>query len=78
MSRSRKHTPVTGVTGARSEKRDKVAAHRRERRRVRHVLHAEPAAEVLPHTRELSNPWAYDKDGKLYRGAAIAPRELRK
>ena len=78
MSRSHKHTPITGITTAASEKRDKVAAHRRERRRVRTALHTEPAADVLPHARELSNPWAYAKDGKVYRGAALMARERRK
>lgn len=78
MSRSRKRTPITGITTASSEKRDKLAAHRRERRRVRTVLHATPSADVLPHRRELSDPWTYAKDGKVYRGAGLPAAERHK
>lgn len=68
MSRSRRRTPVCGITTARSEKEDKIAAHRRERRRVHTVLGVEPARDLLPHRRELSNVWSYAKDGKQYLG----------
>lgn len=78
MSRSRKKTPITGISLADSEKAEKQANHRRERRRVRQVLAAEPEAEVLPHTRELSNPWLMSKDGKVYRAAWKDPGALRK
>lgn len=66
MARSRKQTPVSGNTCANSEKADKLAAHRRERRKVRQTLHVEPESEVLPLTREVSNVWAFAKDGKHY------------
>jgi hypothetical protein len=46
MSRSRCHTPVTGVTKSASYKRDKVLAHRRQRRRVRTAL-ASGMVEVI-------------------------------
>ncbi len=78
MSRSRRRTPVCGITTARSEKADKVAAHRRERRRVHVALGVEPAREVLPHRRELSNVWSYAKDGKQYLGPRTRPEYLRK
>lgn len=78
MSRSRKRTPIAGISGAASEKADKQANHRRERRRVRQVLGVEPEREVLPHTRELSNPWVMSKDGKVYRAAWKEPGHLRK
>ena len=78
MSRSRKRTPVIGITTARSEKADKVAAHRRERRRVRQTIQAAPEAEILPHTRELSNVWAFAKDGKRYAPHWVGPKDLRK
>jgi hypothetical protein len=38
MSRSRRKTPVTGITKAESDTRDQVLAHRRQRRRVRTAL----------------------------------------
>ena len=47
MSRSRRHAPFIGWTTARSEKRDKAAAHRRERRRV-HVALASGALATGP------------------------------
>lgn len=78
MSRSRKKTPITGITTATSEKQEKLANHRRERRCVRQVLVADPAPEVLPHSRELSNPWAMAKDGKVYRASWKDPKALRK
>jgi hypothetical protein len=78
VSRSRKKTPIVGFTTAESEKAEKQANHRRERRRVRQVLAAEPEAEVLPHTRELSNPWLMGKDGKVYLAAGGDPGMLRK
>ena len=77
MGHSRRKAPITGITSAESEKADKQAAHRRERRNVRERLAVEPAADLLPHTRELSNPWAYAKDGKVYRGRRITARERR-
>jgi hypothetical protein len=63
MSRSRRKTPVAGLTTAESEKQDKRRANRRLRRRVRAILPAEPDA-VLPDLREVSCVWAFDKDGK--------------
>jgi hypothetical protein len=38
MSRSRRKTPVTGVTTSAGDKRDKILAHRRQRHRVRTAL----------------------------------------
>ena len=78
MARSRKKNPVTSVAVAASEKADKQAAHRRERRKVKQRLHTEADSEVVPHTREVSDPWAMAKDGKVYRGRAIAPKDRRK
>jgi hypothetical protein len=78
MSRSRKHTPKGGITTAASDKDDKRQAHQRERRRVRVVLAVDPAPELLPHRRELSDPWAMAKDGKTYYGHDAAPHVLRK
>jgi hypothetical protein len=76
MARSRKKTPTTGITTAESEKADKMAAHRRERRRIRQLLPVEP--DILPHTREISSPWLMAKDGKQYLGNQTKPEHLRK
>lgn len=64
MSHSKRKTPVRGVTTCESEKSDKAAAHRRIRRSVAVALHVDATAEVLPHEKELSNPWLMGKDGK--------------
>jgi hypothetical protein len=78
MTRSRKKTPITGITSAESEKADKTVAHRKERRKVRTVLQVDPESDVLPHTREVSDPWSMAKDGKVYLGDRIAPKDRRK
>ena len=78
MARSRRKTPIVGITGAVSEKAEKQAAHRKERRKVRAVLAQAPEAEVLPHAREVSDPWSMSKDGKTYVGARLSAKDRRK
>lgn len=78
MTHSRKKTPIVGTTSADSEKADKLQAHRRERRKVREVLHVEADPEVLPHTHEVSDPWVMAKDGKIYVGDELSAKQLRK
>ena len=63
MSRSRRKTPVCGITTSDTEKQDKRLANRRLRRKVRVALAAQPDG-VLPAVREVSSVWAFDKDGK--------------
>lgn len=67
MSRSRRHTPICGMTTARSEKGDKRQAHRRLRARTRTVAARDhPGTDsVWPIPREVSDPWDMAKDGKL-------------
>lgn len=64
MSRSRRKTPVRGLTASDSEKQDKRFANRRLRRKVRVALATEPN-RVFPALREVSCVWAFDKDGKV-------------
>lgn len=78
MSRSRRKTPIRGITTSESEKADKLRAHRAERRKVRAILGKDPDGDRLPHRREISNPWMMDKDGKHYLGRDADPRDLRK
>jgi hypothetical protein len=78
MSHSRRNTPIRGITSSESERQDKQLAHRRERRRIRAVVQSKPDAAVLPHTRELSNPWAMAKDGKMRFDPAKYPKLMRK
>jgi hypothetical protein len=62
MSRSRCHTPVTGVTKSESDTRDQVLAHRRQRRRVRTAL-ASGMVEVIMR-RKAGNVWSVATDGQ--------------
>ncbi|MBU3032394.1 hypothetical protein [Paracoccus marinaquae] len=63
MSRSRKRTPVVGITTAPSDKPYKVAEHRRERRSAKVSIGngAEPE-----HPKAFGDPWRGEKDGKAY------------
>jgi hypothetical protein len=78
MTRSRKKTPISGITAARSEKQDKRLANRKVRRAVKQALAASASLDVLPHRRELTSPWTMAKDGKTWFDAARYPEELRK
>jgi hypothetical protein len=75
MSRSRRHTPIFGITTGDSEKQDKRQANRLLRRQVR--LAMEARKEVLPHLREVSNVWCFAKDGKSWWANPTA-RHMRK
>jgi len=76
MSRSRRKTPVCGITTAESEKLDKVASHRKIRHAVRIAIKQD--APVLPLEKELTNPWSMAKDGKARFDPAVHPRLMRK
>ena len=64
MSRSYKHTTISAITTAQSEKRDKQLANRRFRRVSKHRVRIE--AEPLVHLNEISDVWDFQKDGKRY------------
>lgn len=78
MSRSRRKTPVDGMTTARSEKQDKRLYNRRYRRVTKQMVHVEPERELLPHLREYSDPWGMDKDGKHRFDPLKYPERMRK
>ncbi|WP_157489277.1 MULTISPECIES: hypothetical protein [unclassified Lysobacter] len=77
MARSKRKTPVSGVTSATSEKSDKAASHRKIRRAVRQIVPVTPEA-VLPLEKELTNTFSMDKDGKARFDPAESPELLRK
>ncbi len=78
MSRSRKKTPITGMTTAESDKEWKQAASRKVRRTVRQrLLEAEDGDGVPAKRYELINPASSDKDGKQWLGYAF-PKLMRK
>lgn len=64
------------MTTAASDKEDKAAEHRRERRQVRVAIKDDAGA--LPHPRAYGDPWDAAKDGKRRFDPAEEPRLLRK
>jgi hypothetical protein len=78
MTRSRKKTPISGITTVRSEKQDKRLGNRRVRRAVKQALATSVDVDILPHRRELTNPWTMAKDGKIWFNADRFPEVLRK
>lgn len=78
MSRSRRKTPIFGITTALSEAADKAIWHRAFRRAENQRLAGDPGSEPY-HFRQFFNPWQMDKDGKYWRGGVLLkPREMRK
>ncbi len=64
MSRSKRKTPITGITTCESEKQDKRKANRKLRRKTREEI--KKGNDTLPLLREVSNVWDFGKDGKWY------------
>lgn len=64
MSRSYRTNPITGVTTARSEKRDKQTWHRRFRRATAEAIRR--GSDLMPDILDVSNVWAFAKDGKVH------------
>lgn len=78
MSRSRRNTPITGVTCARTDHPWKKAAARKLRRAVRQSLKTTLDGDRFAGKRwDLVNPWSSEKDGKHWFGAD-RPELLRK
>ena len=77
MTRSRKQTPIRGITSAVSEKSDKIASHRRIRRAIKQVV-APDLEEPLPVEKELTNTWSMAKDGKKRFDPSKDPKLMRK
>src|SRR5262249_18519153 len=66
MSRSRKHTPVSGLSNSESEKKDKVRAHRTERHAVKSKLSETLDQDVIGSEHKRSRGWTFAKDGKRF------------
>jgi hypothetical protein len=68
MSRSRRRTPITGITTASSEKQDKRLANRKLRRVTNEMLRGSDLEDdlTLPDIREVSNVYSFAKDGKCW------------
>lgn len=78
MSRSRRKRPFSGITTSDTEKQDKRIANRKLRRKVKVRLATDPEPDVLPHVREVSDPWGMAKDGKMRFDPERHPGLLRK
>lgn len=79
MSRSKRKTPIMGITCAKSEKEDKRLANRAFRRRTRQALVVEMEPPFSRH--QVSNVWDFAKDGKQFLSQETIknyPRFLRK
>jgi hypothetical protein len=65
VSRSRRKTPIAGITSARSDKPFKVDEHRAERRTTRAVVRKTlDGDDTALYSRPHGNPWLAPKDGK--------------
>ena len=80
MSRSKRKTPIHGMTCARSEKQDKRFANRALRRIVKVRLHTRVDLDAvsLPVMREVYNVWSMAKDGKRRFDPKTWPEGMRK
>jgi len=64
VSRSRRKTPIRGACGH-TEKWDKIFWHRRMRLKEREAI---VTGKEMPLVHEVSDPYAFNKDGKIYYG----------
>lgn len=67
MSRSKKKTPIMGMTSGGGQKRFKQDAHRSERAKVKILLSTEQY-DSLPDPKTYGNEWDSPRDGKQYFG----------
>jgi hypothetical protein len=76
MSRSRRKTPIVGITTSESEKQDKRKANRALRTATRRAVAT--GAEIMPLPNDVSKVWAMSKDGKAYIDPIMQPKAMRK
>ena len=77
MSRSRRKTPITGMTTCDSEKEDKRIANRMERH-ANKILLSDLDETRLKDRREVSDPWLMGKDGRQWIDTNEYPKLMRK
>jgi hypothetical protein len=75
MSRSRRKTPICGMSTAPSDKAFKTAEHKRARRAVNA---RDLAQDDAPSHKKFGNQWAAPKDGKQWIDAGRFPEIMRK
>lgn len=77
MSRSKRHTSITGNWRGKAEKQDKQTANRRLRR-MNTVILASLNEDLCKRVREISDPWLMSKDGKFRFNPQEYPELMRK
>jgi hypothetical protein len=78
MSRSRRKTPISGITTVSSDARWKASAARKLRHRVKQDLNATLDGDRFAGKRwDVVDPWSSDKDGKAWFGSRH-PESMRK
>ncbi|SMG09788.1 hypothetical protein [Paraburkholderia susongensis] len=78
MSRSKRKTPIRGMTTSESEAWDKAKWHRRHRRAEGERLKSAGGEFVAQSRHAHSSTWIMDKDGKQYFDATRHPKLMRK
>jgi len=81
MSRSFKKHPITGMTCAESEKKDKEIANRKLRRKTKKMIFdmIQKDDVVLPVVKDTSDIWSFNKDGKVnWKGSEYEVKAKRK
>jgi hypothetical protein len=77
MSRSRRKTPVAGVTAAPSDRPSKVASNRAHRQAVKQSIATDP--ETPPPTMaQAMDRWSMAKEGKIRFDPRESPKRMRK
>lgn len=67
MARSRRHTPISGMTGAESDAWWKAKSARKLRRRVKQTLQSgQDLLRFAGKRWDLVDPWTSNKDGKSW------------
>lgn len=72
MSRSRRKTPIIGITTVPSDKAFKTSEHRRALRQT------DLTEDDAPHEKQFGDPWDGDKDGKRPFDPKERPELMRK
>lgn len=77
MSRSRRRTPIAGVTAAPSDKTSKRASSRTLRQAQDRAVVADPESP-LPAVHQALDRWQTNKEGKNRFDPKVAPERMRK
>ena len=78
MSRSKKKTPIRGMTTVKSDKWDKQLANRRHRHATNQALRVTSEEAGLPGVYEFGHVSNMNKDGKSWFDADGEPKSMRK